>query len=286
MHPVLIVEAAPGIVYVNGRYAGETGGPVTPLLRDGVCFVEYHQFDKWGAGLAFRLVMKSGMLVDGLPQDVYAVQWPSGLLEIEIHTETDDTPPQILQSLQTPYGMLHVMSRGDALLVGYEGGQATELPVIGPFFDIRVQTQPHPTMPLIIILGDGDEGAFSLLVRLDNPPLLMQTGAGQIFPGESRIKREYLSASDAARAWLEAVQDGDHAKAAAYLQTPSLQRRFSMQLGDFEQIVPLKTPVPGLAPVEWGILRLVTPQIAHVEAVGFVCTNTENGWRIESVIVN
>ena len=286
MHPVLMVEAAPGIIYINGRYAGEAGGPVTPLSRDGVCIVEYRQFDKWSAELTFRLVMKGGMLVDGLPQDVYAVQWPSGLLEVEVHTDTDDTPPKILHTLQTPYGKLLIMARDDVLYVGYEGGMATELPVTGPFYDISTRTQPHPTMPLIIIQGEGDDGAFSLLVRLDNPPLLMQTGFGQFAPGESRIKREYLSASGVAGAWLEAVQAGEHERAASYLMMPAMQQRYAGQLGEFDNVVALKTPVPGLAPVEWGVLRLVSEQIAHVKAVGFVCVDTEDGWRIEKIIFN
>jgi hypothetical protein len=285
MHPMLMIEAAPGLVYVNGRFVGEIGGPVTPLVRDGVCHIEYKQFDKWGSEISFRLVMKGGLLVDGLPPDVYAVQWPSGLLEVEIHTEADEIAvPTTLKTLHTPFGMLLIMERNDSLLVGYEGATATELPVVGPFSEIAVRTQPHPTMPLVVISGTGEDGPFSLLVRLDNPPLLIQTGFGY-GPVGSRIKSELRSASETAKAWLEATHEGAAERAADFLLYPSYQNRFAQLVGTFEQIVALKTPVQGLAPVEWGILQLISPQIAHIRAVGFVLSETETGWKIEQVII-
>ncbi|MDR2504970.1 MAG: hypothetical protein LBD16_02575 [Oscillospiraceae bacterium] len=282
---MLLIEAAPGLVYVNGRFVGEAGGPVTPLVRDGICHIEYKQFDRWGTDIAFRLVMKGGLLVDGLPRDVYAVQWPSGLLEVEIHTQEDETAqPATIQSLHTPFGMLLIMERGDSLFVGFEDMPATELPAIGPFTEINVRTQPHPTMPLVVISGNGEDGPFSLLVRLDNPPLLIQTGFGY-GPSGNRLKSEFTSASETAKAWLEATHEGATDRAAELLLYPMYQNRYAQLVGAFEQIVTLKTPVQGLAPVEWGVLQLITPQIAHIKAVGFVLSETENGWKIEQVIM-
>nr|HML46928.1 hypothetical protein [Clostridia bacterium] len=92
------------------------------------------------------------------------------------------------------------------------------------------------------------------------------------------------TAADAARAWLEAVQSGAHDEAAKLLTQPALQPRLESEVGFFDEVVPLQPSLPGLAPVSWGLLSLVQPQIAQVRALGFVIRPVEDAWRIERVL--
>jgi hypothetical protein len=281
-----MVQAPPGLLYVNGRFLGEAGSAVTPLARDGAAYIEYRPFDRWGGGVALRLALKGGLITDGLPQDVYAVQWPGGVLELEFRSDADFDAPVPHAQMKTPYGVLALVERRGTLSIGYEGAEATELPVDGPFSDLTMRTQPHPTMPLVALCGQGDQGSFTIVIRLDNPPQIMQCIQGRpmdwSFDGSARPS--HASPTDVARAWLETVRDCAHSEGARYLAHPAYQQRFAALVGAFDQVVALKYPVPGLAPVEWGALSLVAPQVALVRAVGFVGRTGDDGWKIERVI--
>jgi hypothetical protein len=76
----------------------------------------------------------------------------------------------------------------------------------------------------------------------------------------------------------------DHSGAARLLTNSAYQQRFASALGAYDQVVALRYPVPGLAPVEWGVLSLSAPQIGHVNAVGFVGETDGETWRIDRVI--
>ena len=285
MHPMLMVQSPPGLLYVNGKFIGEAGGVVTPLARDGYVYVEYRPFDRWGAGIALRLAMKGGLITDALPEDVYAVQWPGGVMELEFRSEADLDTIVKRAEMKTPRGPLELFEARGALAIGYDGEDATELPVEGPYDDLSLRAQPHPTMPLAAVTGQNDGGAFTVVVRLDNPPQVLQVIKGR--PADWSFDSGQRSAApplELARAWLEAVRVGDHNEGARYLVNSAYHQRFANLVGAFDQTVALKYPVPGLAPVEMGVLSLVEPQVALVRAIGFVGGDTGDGWKIERVI--
>lgn len=92
MQPTLSITApAPGMIYLNGRFAGEASEQ-TPLLVPvhpfGAVYLEYHPLEPGQAHLARKIVMSGGMpMKDSLPEDFFVLHWPCGLSEIELSPE-------------------------------------------------------------------------------------------------------------------------------------------------------------------------------------------------------
>jgi len=286
MHPVLMVQSPPGLLYVNGRFCGEAEGSCLPLARDGAAYVEYRPIGSTLEAVTLKLALKRGVLDEGLPEGVYAVQWPNGLIEVELHGETAAVSPQQHATLATGLGLLELFEQGDRLYLGLEKRSTTELPVVGPYSDLQMRTQQHPTMPLVVVTGVGEQGPFTLIFRLEDPPLLLQCvqGLAANWTSESAGHTPAYSPQEISRSWLEAVHEDRQDEAARMLLQPSLQAALSRQVAPFDEIVQLKYPVPGLAPVEWGVLRLSQPQVARVQALGFTGKQSGEQWRIERVI--
>ncbi|GHU72094.1 hypothetical protein FACS1894184_19630 [Clostridia bacterium] len=290
MHPMLQVLAPPGLLYVNGRFCGETDGGAIPITREGVVYLEYRPLDQPSSGAALRLTMRGGLLIDGVNDDVYAVQWPGGLLELEFRGGAAFDEIVTHAQIKTPFGQLQLVERQGELTVGYENGGDTALPVVGPFSELNLRTQPHPTMPLIAVAGQGGDGPFTVMCRLDHPPEVLQTIQGRPIDwafdaaaaGSPRL--QVPAPIQISRDWLELTLAQDHSGAARLLANSAYQQRFASALGAYDQVVALRYPVPGLAPIEWGVLSLAAPQIGHVNAIGFVGETDGEVWRIDRVI--
>lgn len=91
MQPTIICTApAPGMVYLNGRFAGEAGGGralVAPVSPCGALYLEYRPLTGAGLPLARKCVFSGGMpLVESLAgaAGLFAVAWPGGAVEIEL----------------------------------------------------------------------------------------------------------------------------------------------------------------------------------------------------------
>lgn len=286
MHPMLTVQAPAGLLYLNGRFCGETGGSGIPLTRDGVVYLEYRPLAKRGDGMAMRLDLKAGQVSGGLVEGAYAVQWPGGLIELELRGEEHFGEPVLHAQLETPKGRLLLIEQDSVLSLGFGPADETVLPVDGPIVQAALRTQPHPSMPLIAVSGQGSQGPFTAVFMLDHPPQLLQCVQGRPveWAPDGTLRTTRPTPADAARSWLEAVQTGAHDEAAKFLAQPALQPQLASEIGSFDQVVPLQPNLPGLAPVSWGLLSLVQPQIAQVRALGFVLRPVEDAWRIERVL--
>ena len=91
MQPTLILRAPhPGLIYLNGRFAGEVG-PDDPLLRPvqprGAVYLEYRPLSNACHSMARKLVLSGG---EPLPQSAEEAEgadivlWPGGEVEIEL----------------------------------------------------------------------------------------------------------------------------------------------------------------------------------------------------------
>jgi len=91
MQPTLVfTSAVPGMICLNGRFAGESG-PDRPLMAPtapcGALYVQYIPLECSQCATAFRCVFSGGRLMpDSLSGagGVSALQWPNGILELEI----------------------------------------------------------------------------------------------------------------------------------------------------------------------------------------------------------
>ena len=91
MQPTLILHAPkPGLIYINGRFAGEAG-PDDPLLRPvtprGAVYLEYRPLSGDCHSMARKLVFSGGEPL--LPsaeeaENVDIVLWPGGEIEVEL----------------------------------------------------------------------------------------------------------------------------------------------------------------------------------------------------------
>lgn len=91
MQPTTVFTAsAPGMIYLNGRFAGEVAPDralMTPVAPYGALYVEYRPLVSGYSPLAFKCVFSGGSLLPDSISDtdgVSAIQWPGGILEIEI----------------------------------------------------------------------------------------------------------------------------------------------------------------------------------------------------------
>lgn len=90
MQPTIICTArTPGMIYLNGRFAGETT-PARPLIAPvspaGALYLEYRPLSGTAPALARRVVLSGGApLADSLTDasGLQCVAWPGGALEIE-----------------------------------------------------------------------------------------------------------------------------------------------------------------------------------------------------------
>ena len=88
MQPTLVITAPiPGMVYINGHFAGETSAErplFAPVAPFGPVYLEYRPLEEGWLSLARRLVMSGGRpMSDSLPDSLFAVLWPEGITEIE-----------------------------------------------------------------------------------------------------------------------------------------------------------------------------------------------------------
>lgn len=93
MPPTLVlIVSVPGMVYVNGRFAGEAtpDRPLTlPVSPYGGLYIEFRPLVAGFESKAFKAVLSGGQLMaDSLCEDagIFALQWPGPVLEIEIST--------------------------------------------------------------------------------------------------------------------------------------------------------------------------------------------------------
>ena len=91
MQPTLILRAPkPGLIYINGRFAGEAG-PDDPLLRPvpprGALYLEYRPLSGACLSMARKLVFSGGEPMPASAEeaeDIDIVLWPGGEVELEL----------------------------------------------------------------------------------------------------------------------------------------------------------------------------------------------------------
>ena len=91
MQPTLILRAPqPGLIYINGRFAGEAG-PDDPLIRPvqprGAVYLEYHPLTPGHPSMARKLVFSGGEPMPRSAEEAEGIDivlWPGGEVEVEL----------------------------------------------------------------------------------------------------------------------------------------------------------------------------------------------------------
>ncbi len=104
MQPTLVLSAAhPGILYINGRFAGELS-PTLPLFRptapQGALYLEFKPLNNRCEALARRLVFSSGTPMQASVEEaenLNVVLWPGNVTEIEFAPPEHTEPTRSIQ---------------------------------------------------------------------------------------------------------------------------------------------------------------------------------------------
>ena len=194
MQPTLaIVAPAPGMIALNGRFAGEVS-PGEALLAAvplcGAVYLEYRPLTSGWLPMARRLVLSGGApMAESLPDGVFAVFWPGNITEIEL--SPDEAHAEIAGTLP-PEGTSCLLVRGSQRRLEI-GGLSCELP--------RGAQLPSLNRldGCIALTGEARDGQYLLLLA---PDFSRQTGALQadeIGFESAQVVRALTSAGDPSR---------------------------------------------------------------------------------------
>lgn len=153
MQPTIICTApAPGMIYLNGRFAGEASSrhplyaPVSPC---GAAYLEYRPLTPAGRALARRCVFSGGApMPDSLADaaGLSCVAWPGGVLEVEFAAAEDASELFLLDGLPCE------LRRGEATALLLDG---VRVPLPEGAMPPRLQRQDGAALLLGEIQGGG-----------------------------------------------------------------------------------------------------------------------------------
>ena len=309
-----------GMVYINGRFAGETG-PDSPLILPvnphGTLYLELRPFARrWRAG-SHRFRFSGGELEAESASDAcYVMLWPGGVCEIAL-TPLAALPQE--SEFTTIDGLPVALIRGEASLLRV-GQSAVALP------DGAALPHTHLTLNgAELYLGAAGEGEYlAAFAGGDLRPLdavtadRIQRDEGDIFRAFTALNdtvghirmdvfaptaealrltsSEYLwaegaprwprTAADTAPAALEAGFLGLSAEADGYL-VHKLRGANTVEnaISGYETAMPLKYAAPGALPGV-GLVRRIAPRVARVDALRFHAVpggGTQGPWLIDSM---
>lgn len=313
MQPTLVITSpVPGMIHINGRFAGEASADAplfAPVAAFGPIYLECRPLQPGWLPMARKLVLSGGTpMPESLEQsdDVFAIRWPGGVIEIEL------TPARDASEHSEPLALGGLNAR---LIRGREcrlelDGLSCPLPL-----DARA---PEATRfgDTIALLGQVGDGQY-LLTLSENP--LRQTGflradridfeppqsvraltdrrdvaghgvlerwqlnsAGLALISSDPVwidgaPRQPASPEQAALAALEAALLGFTEEAAGYF-VPSAAEHFPLdRIGDLgEMALPMKYGAPGGAPAV-GLLHVESANTAFVRPI--FCRAVQSGGR-------
>ena len=317
MLPMLTVSGAPGIVYLNGIFCGETGQAALPVNARGVQYLELRPFDAEVPPAVLRLTFEDGRLTGGAAGDAFAVQWPDGRVEIELRAPAAAAaPPRLLAGA----GEYLLVAEENVATFGRSAGEAVFLPVAFPeTASLRALAAPGLYAAEGVCrdgrcaAGWGAQGAPKILACCCGVTAEVDVGgtlralepvgdfAGHAFlcayaPGAEgawrRVSRELSwepgaphtpqTPEETARAFLEATLLGLGGEAARYVKNPADAQRFAQAAGAYDAVVTL--PPDGTGETAVGVLRAESEHIAAVRRLAYSARRDMTGqWKLEAM---
>lgn len=320
MQPTIICAArVPGMIYLNGRFAGETAPQrplIAPVSPGGALYLEYRPLAGTGPALARRIVLSGG---EPLPESladavgISCVAWPGGALEVEFSAvETalepvsiDGIPATIRRGEDTafllngleiplPEGALPprlARQGGAALLLGEAAGGGQYLAALSADMTALLGTLAAEA------IAPADGGLFSAVVDLGDTvgharleQWLVDPGGLRMVSSESAwmagAPRWPETAEGAMIAAVEAVLAGLPGECAGYL-SPALASRSPLEsVAEIcDLCLPMKYAVPDARPCV-GLLRAQNAHLATVRPLYYRAEpagGPQGPWQIAAV---
>lgn len=320
MQPVAVISCrTPGIVYLNGRFAGECAQDaplIVPVSPRGPLYIEHRPLARGFASQAHRVAFAGGALIaESAQEGIFAVKWPGNVAELELAAAPYARAESAFASMD---GLPVAILRGEATILRI-AGRELPLPEDAALPDARAQLGEDPCflgsvgalrylacfsadefMPMGAVVADNieiEDGRVRALISLRDI-----VGHARIEVWEPRDGRleladaEYAwangtplwprTAADTARAALEAAILGLDAEAEGYLSPPLRDRNLlATCTAGFDSCVPLKYALPHSRPAV-GLLRRETARCALVSPVFYTATpmgSTQGPWALEAL---
>ncbi len=200
MQPMLIIRSAvPGMVFVNGRFAGEAGEDSAvsmPVSARGMLYIELRPLQGGYLPLARRFAMANGRPVgtsiEGQP-GLSALSWPGGVLEIELAPErARATPPKVLSGAQGDL-TLRLIDGDTTQLELTRNGQAAVHSLPDGAQPPEARALPDGTLALT---GDADAGRYLLLLGPDLSDALLSVTGREVELTDSQSVRALVDMGD------------------------------------------------------------------------------------------
>lgn len=298
-----ITAPAPGMLRLNGRFAGEVGELplVLPVAARGALYLEYTPLDDGWQPMARRLVLSGGKPLQ-LPEGMFGLLWADGLIELELSPRRNPTAEVCSLSLA---GVPCRFCTGEENRLEF-GALTLNLP------ERAEPPEAFRTEQGLILLGDWDGGQYALTL---SPDLARQTGslhADQIeresdlvlravddrrdIAGRAELRRWQVSErglqplsseeiwldgaprtpttpEETARFVAEALLLNHPGEAEPFLAPPLLGQLPS--LSGFEDCIPMRSGVDGV-----GLLRRESDHLASVAPLHYRAEPFSGSWRL------
>lgn len=322
MQPTLAITApAPGLLSINGRFYGEIS-PDEPLFAPvhgfGAVYLEYRPLLPGWQSMARKLVLSGGApMADSLAQadDLYAVRWPGGVIEIELspRQEIEDTSEQLdlnglscrivrgresrieigaLSCAFPPNGLTPQLQHlpGCAALIGDVDGERYILTLVPDFSRQtgflradRIDFEAPDVLRAVALRRDTAGHATLERWQLDGVGLMLLSSEPAWEDGAPRLPQ---SPESAALAAIEAALLGFFDEADSHL-TPALRARYSLDaVGEMcEMCLPMKYAPPEGRPCI-GLLQVDGGNSASVRPLYYQAVQSGGRWLVSDFSID
>lgn len=317
MQPTLVLTAPhPGILYINGSFAGEIGSDAAlmrPVAGRGPVYLDYRPLSCACGGMARRLVFSGGAPIAESADsagNMEIVIWPGGVVEIELLPPEQATPPRSISMAGHSFLLDGNELRCDGRMIGRlpEGASLPECSIL-PEGAVLSGSFPGGRYLLACDAGFTRQTGFLQAQQLEIEPdgRIRAIAASGDLVGHARLENWRLShdglmlissenvwahgaphwpqtPAETARAAMEALLAGLDAEAEGYL-SPSLRSYSGMhtlkELGDLcvemKYTPPDPRPCVGMLQLEGEHLARVRPLYYRASAAG----GPQGPWQIE-----
>lgn len=320
MQTIAVVSSpAEGMVYINGRFAGETGSDsplILPVNPHGTLYIEMHPFARrWRAG-SYRFRFAGGELdAESVPDGCFAMLWPGGVCEIALmplaamaqeseFTAVDGLPVALIRgersllrvgqsAVALPDGAAlphtHLTLNGAELFMGAAGEGAYlaafaggDLRAVDAVVADNIERDEGDIFRAFTALND-TVGHGRMDVYAPSADALRLTASEYMWAQGAPVWPQ--TAEDTALAALEAGFLGLFAEAEGYL-SHRLRGKNAVEnvISGYETAVSLQYAAPGALPGV-GLVRRVSPGAARVDALRFraVPGGVQGSWLIDNL---
>lgn len=322
MQPTLVLAAPnPGIIYLNGQFAGELG-PQQPLLRPaaprGALYIDYRPLNDLCRPLARRLVFSGGEILPESAENadkLNVILWPGGVSEVELAPDPWELPHSVFSHAGRSFELLggaeprllcdgrllgrlpegaekpsiRELSGGTALLGSCTGGMYLltadrELRAQTGFLRAQqIEIDPDGSIRALLPALDPVGHAVREIWQLSEAGLRLLSSQPSLLEG---VPKWPQTAEEAAIAAVESARAGRIEEAESYL-APRLRQQHPLEsiLQLCDLCVRMKYAPPHSRPAV-GLLRLQSDSFARVRPLYFRASPSagrQGAWQIDEM---